>query len=136
MQLAQITGNRLFQLVPDHPHRMGLITYRSCRSWPRFILLSEPPFKKVGKESKARGGTTLREDCCPPHTSTKTAFIMPSPLDNPRRHVQVFPERVGAVSIGAATLKIPTDFHLQTGRWLRVPWTLPRRRPLLESPEV
>lgn len=31
--------------------------------------------------------------------STETAFMMPSPLDNPRRHVQVFPERVGAVSV-------------------------------------
>lgn len=118
------------------------ITYTTssvmAASCPRSLYYLSLHLKKLAG-AKARGSYNfLREDCCPLHTSTfEDNVIMPSPLDNTRRHVQVFAERVGAVSISTwPTKRILAHFPLQTGRWLRVPWTLSRRRPLLEPPEV
>lgn len=105
---------------------------------PRSLSYLSLHLKKLAG-AKARGCYNfLREDCCRLHTSTsEDNVIMPSPLDNTRRHVQVFAERVGAVSISTwPTKRILAHFPLQTGRWLRVPWTLSRRRPLLEPSEV
>lgn len=55
---GQITGNRLFQLVPGHPQSCVLdYVYNKLgpgRLLSPVIVLSEPPFKKVGRSQSQR----------------------------------------------------------------------------------